>query len=133
MKNDDFINFETAKIARIIGFDLDAFACYDEEGGFINGLYDCNFTVCNHNKYDETYSAPLKSDLQKWLIDNYKIFVNVDVVGESLKFEWFIHDLSNNGEFIIESDEFHNSYNEALEIGLRYGLLHILSINKEIY
>ena len=71
------IQFETAKLAKLKGYNLPENTYYiqhkDGEVNIDNGDGDSEFICLDHNKYDDYYSAPAQSDLQKWLLNVHYI------------------------------------------------------------
>lgn len=69
---DELITFETAKLAKELGFDLKTNFYYDEKGVLDNGDGDIEYIELNHNKYN-LYSAPTNKLLEDWLKQNNKV------------------------------------------------------------
>jgi hypothetical protein len=81
------INFETAKLAKEKGFDLDTFQYYHNKGRLhdtLNPKYEDGSSMptghsssLNWNSLKKHYSAPTQSLLQKWLREVHGIIVQV--------------------------------------------------------
>jgi len=118
------INFETAKLAKEIGFDVPCNSYY-----YIDGKIKNNNRPWNRNMYINQYSLPTQSLLQKWLRDNHKTHIKIDydwttISGKEV-YVW-------NAELciILEDKEIwrpfygnYNSYEEALEDQLQKALI----------
>jgi hypothetical protein len=81
-KTTDIVEFETAKLAKIKGFDYYTARCYndnqelsDEEGPGMN----FNRFPTDPKSHMNMYSAPKQEEIQRWLRDKHQIFVIVDV------------------------------------------------------
>ena len=128
--NEQIISFKTAKLAKKKGFNYDVRFKYDlnTKEYYLSGFRDCNgwrqkpFNW-NHSDYkdsDKFISAPTQSLLLKWLIDEHKILVQVDIE------DWSTWKYCILGEdcmapiCILKSNIYpeYNSYEEALEKGL---------------
>ena len=113
---EQLISFETAKFAKEKGF-IYAYEFYDKEGniedfGMVGGWTDC---------HDENYAAPTQSLLQKWLREKYDIDVIINTYRNQNQkyYKYFISEKSKN---VIKSEEYYNTYEDALEIGLQEAL-----------
>lgn len=101
---DQLVSFETAKLAREKGFPFDGSSTYKH----VNILQDSLF------------GTPLttQSLLQKWLRENYNIHVHI-CVPYGHKWIMQLHDVTGN---LINVDSYHDTYEQALEIGLQEAL-----------
>lgn len=128
---DQLISFETAKLARELGFDESCGLNYAQDGevqtlqywegngnGFeSNSEIDCDFYIENN----PVCSAPTQSLLQRWLREKYKIgIVLLPDLGFESKLEWGggLVTLSKNhtgGTGPFELDKVIGTYEEALE------------------
>lgn len=122
---DELISFETAKLAKELGFDVPVKTYYRIVG---SGPFDTN-KVYNHNddlKMETaggmTYvSAPTQTLLQRWLRKKHKIFLCVHYAAPDTNlFDYridytplYIHD---------HCKEKYNDFEKALEIGLQEAL-----------
>lgn len=139
------ISFEVAKLAKEKGFNAPTLFFYFKnfQAGLdyilINQFGETQFgkieNVDNHNKegyYINRYSAPSQSLLQKWLREEYGLFVLVtDVVKSNLperkeKLNWYC-EIYNVDDFNIriKNDKnafYFDTYEAALEAGLSQAL-----------
>ena len=122
---EQLISFETAKLAKKLGF-KNAYEFYDEEGiiepfGMEGGYTDCT----KHN-----YAAPTQSLLQKWLREEHGIFVIIlPKATPSNTIVWY-----NNFDVKEAKNSFektYKTYEEAFEVGLQKGL-ELLEQNKKM-
>jgi hypothetical protein len=117
---EELITFETAKLAKEKGFDINELKVYINHQ--IHGIIITN-RDCIHNKKDILCNAPTQSLLQKWLREEHNLNVSIDHGGSS---NWyFIIDsivLSEESKYYIENDDVFDTYEQALEIGLQEAL-----------
>ena len=120
---DEFVSFDTAKLAKKRGYPQRTFgdtdmqgACYIEDGRFYrNG---CIYPV------DRAQTAPTQSMLQRWLREEKKLFIEVSYNGISKAFRWTCVDM-DKGFFSGVKDFYmqdYDTYEEALEDALLYNL-----------
>ena len=131
---EQLINFETAKLAKEKGFNVETlhFYCKNRTCDYIKTPYKYSFEV-NANQetlingeidnfgYGITWSAPTQSLLQKWLREVHKMFVTVNAKGVIDEIVWY-----NNVTIRTKKDHkfenYHKTYEEALGIGLYQAL-----------
>ena len=143
---EQLINFETAKLAKEKGFNVETlhFYCKNRTCDYIKTPYKYSFEV-NANQetlingeidnfgYGITWSAPTQSLLQKWLRDVHNIYVESyhDLTSDGTKIQFytswgFLQQKDKNGNRNVNGwyDEYNDwkTYEEALEIGLQEGL-----------
>lgn len=136
---EDLITFETAKLAKEIGYmnggktsyiQSHTDYIYDDDPKHPESYkkdevrIDTKFFHINNfekndfsNEYFTIYEAPTQSLLQKWLREKHKLFVYVlddDRIG---KYYWGVSNLFSSSE----NPDF-NTYEEALEVGLQQAL-----------
>ncbi len=116
---DQLITFETAKLAKDKGFDVDCNSYHESsEVMYRKGGKD------NWNQYYEMWSAPTQSLLQKWLREMYNIHVTT-ISNRNTKWNYGIYDISKKSYGCIEDNyeyKVYKTYEEALEAGLYEGL-----------
>ena len=123
---EQLITFETAKLAKEMGFQSYTPFYYSEDGeikGTKIGMHG------NPNAYGGI-SAPTQSLLQKWLREVHSIYVSIDYLiievidSKGVRFDWSIYNKNES----IESKELIGllTYEEALEKGLVAALKLIL-------
>lgn len=124
---EQLISFETAKLAKERGFDLavnNYFIIMDDNIIEDNGDGDIEYICLNHNKYDNYYSRPTQSLLQKWLREVHNIHIEISV-GNDIEYG-VIYGKAESPEWIrdIEGIDviFYKTYEEALEAGLQEAL-----------
>ena len=116
---DQLISFKTAKLAKEKGFDYCVNNYYwIDENSLDCGDGDCEFACLNHNKYDDLYSAPNQTELQKWLRENHNINVYCRICDRqwNIYYEDVPSGIDLTPPYVIIKD-FVN-YEEALETGL---------------
>ena len=68
------INFETSKLAKEKGYNIETEAYYTENGDLFT---DINFLSLQQSKPENCYYAPTQSNLQKWLREKHNLHVEV--------------------------------------------------------
>lgn len=131
MTHEQFIELETAKLAKKAGFDWRTYPHYQDVYG--DELLEAGLSG-NWNQYKDCYSAPTQSVLQQWLrevkgisVEVYHVIVWVEGHDSSLANKWnycACH-LNSNESDILSSDNF-NTYEAALEVGLQKGLTFLI-------
>ena len=112
---EQLISFETAKLAKEKGFDLEVRDSYWERG---NDVIEERNNHANVNMLDSHYSAPTQSLLQKWLREEHKIhLVSAMTFGDQYSFMVY---KGNNPQPSHITDD--GSYEETLEEGLKQSL-----------
>ena len=125
---EQLISFEMAKLAKAKGFDIRMLNIYPMED-FFGDYKTGELSFMLEESFDEDFAwekgyfayAPTQSLLQKWLREEKDIFVLVEYhkIG-------FIHTiLSEKGPSVVKTKLF-NTYEEALEAGLKKALELIL-------
>ena len=114
--NEDYCDFETAKLLKEKGFN--ALTC---------GFYYDNYTEklivsspSNHNGSINTISAPSLGHAMKWLRELHGHIINVWYEGKSWLSEYFF-----NKEFTLIGDNYTN-YEEACEAAIKYCLTNLI-------
>lgn len=126
MIEEQYVSFETAKLAKEKGFDIPTRYGFSERRSLVR--VD---TSDNWNQDKELYSRPTQSLLARWLRENYGLFIEVTVdfirlIRECDYAKYYpiyyykIVNL-NNADYTNNKEEFH-SYEEAMEAGLREAL-----------
>ncbi len=134
---EQLINFETAKLAKEKGFNVETlhFYCKNRTCDYIKNPYKYSFEV-NANQetlingeidnfgYGITWSAPTQSLLQRWLreVHNIEVYVHPYSLNNNHKM------VGGKGCYEVVVDKAvttwsgYKTYEEALEIGLQEGL-----------
>jgi hypothetical protein len=126
---DDVILFETAKLARDKGFKVPCDGRYFWEHKWqlsLKGAVKCSNDSDIKDRSKVSYCAPTQSLIQKWLRDEFKIYVTISSLedGEAILFDYAIKQKSPIFGFSnirVNSDEF-KTYEEALETGIEKAL-----------
>lgn len=122
--NEDFILFQTAKLAKEKGFNIPTTKCYDPLSQDPNHLFDYHqeCLLSSKERIERLIFAPTQSQLQKWLRDQ-KVIV---LPGYHYEFDstpytyWIYREFESTplNEWVHDF----KSYEEALEEGLKEGL-----------
>ena len=112
---EQLISFETAKLAKEKGFDIKTkYSWY---------VPDNSKPIIEKHKPDGLYylSCPTQSLLAKWLREKYDIDVIINTYRNQNQkyYKYFISEKSKN---VIKSEEYYNTYEDTLEIGLQEAL-----------
>ena len=116
---DTLISFETAKLAKEKGVELDIDGLYWEDGS-----YDSGENALIYEEFQGVVSAPTQSLLQKWLREVHKINIFISSKTIENKTIFIPHGrtipdtIKNN--LIVDIIQYctNNTYEEALEIAL---------------
>jgi hypothetical protein len=137
---DKLISFETAKLAKVIGFNEECINYFSHKGvssKTFNISKNHTFSKveglkpAKHNNKSSTTSMPTQSLLQRWLREKYKIgIVLLPDTGFKSNLKWggglVRLDLNNSGGCIsFELDKVIGTYEEALEELLQEALKQI--------
>ena len=127
MIEESYVSFDTAKLLKEAGFDVPCFNQYTERGT----IWHCDCPE-NFNKSQCATSCPTQAFAARWLREVNGIHVSSNIFMDSANDadgktvdEWtfWSYDLfDNSGRIIEESDDRYDSYEEALEAGLKHGL-----------
>jgi hypothetical protein len=118
---EQFVLFDTAKLLKEAGFAVPCFNQYTERGT----IWHCDCPE-NFNKSQCATSCPTQALAARWLREVHHI--NVYACFDYEKFEerkWFFtreHTMVNDDSAVYCSITNYNSYEEALEAGLKHGL-----------
>lgn len=140
MIEESYVSFYTAKLLKEAGFEEKVNSCfmydkyadkdeYEFEGGYAlvrKALFD------NYNCYENAISQPTQALAAKWLREVHGIHVSSNIFmdygndadGNTVD-EWtfWSYDLfDSSGRIVENSDDRYDSYEEALEAGIKRGL-----------
>ncbi len=135
------ISLETAKLAKIVGFDnrtshyyVLEFGSFKESNklekwsGFDNESERCLYFRKIGCFQPHLALAPTQSELQKWLRDKHEIHINIGRSFKCYNVDFIIkYDKEEDNNIVLERDLFtdYNTYEEALEEGLIKALKYI--------
>ena len=127
MIEEQFVSFDTAKLLKEAGFDVPCTSQYTEGKSIWNVGYPDNF-----NQDEFGYSRPTQALAERWLREAHGIHVSSNIFMDSAndadgntvdEWNFWSYDLfDNSGRIIEESDDRYDSYEEALEAGLKRSL-----------
>lgn len=127
MIEESYVSFETARLLKEAGFDVLCTSQYTENEFAWENLRKTDF-----NKSDYVFSRPTQALAARWLREVHGIHASIDIfmdsendadgkiVDEWTFWSWSLFDSS--GRIINISDDRYDTYEEALEGGLKYGL-----------
>ena len=139
MIEESYVSFDTARMLKEAGFDVPCRGVYvtDRTGYYEFREYDNKQTaddLCwnTEDGFQYEYLAPTQALAARWLREVNGIHVSSNIFMDSANDadgktvdEWtfWSYDLfDNSGRIIEESDDRYDSYEEALEAGLKHGL-----------
>ncbi len=127
--NETLVSFETAKLAKEMGFFSDgSYHCYNECHEYPKGIiatvtemsrgHRSTLSNTEDNIFEDCYEAPTQALLQKWLRDKFDvdIFIVASFIGEP-KHRYSYYILCNTNDTDADGSE-SKTYEEALEIAL---------------
>ena len=116
-KEGQYVSFETAKLAKEVGFDL---LC---KRYFRNESITCKCNVpSNSNTIEGEYSQPTQTVLNDWLREKYFTKVSVYSIGSCYKSQIAGQLLKGHYNNILYIDKPNMSYEKAYELGLQEAL-----------
>ena len=101
--DEQLISFETAKLAKEKGCNLENCTC--------GGYPDC---ICSDKRISQSLLA-------KWLREKYDIDVIINTYRNQNQ-KYYKYFISEKSKDVIKSEEYYNTYEDALEIGLQEAL-----------
>ena len=119
MIEEQFVSFETAKLLKEAGFDVPCFNQYTDRGT----VWHCDCPE-NFNISQCATSRPTQALAARWLREVHKIHVFAKRIYEYAldKFSWGYYIQSSNYEYCKSFEVGFDSYEEAMEAGLKHGL-----------
>ena len=114
MIEEEYISFETAKLAKEKGLDIPTRYGFSERRSLVR--VD---TSDNWNQDKELYSRPTQSLLARWLREKHKMIVSCVFNYETKMWTYFIGNYNNP---ISKSSKEYNFYEDAMEAGLQEAL-----------
>ena len=117
---EQLISLETAKLAKEKGLPQDNFYFEDYEARVPFYGLDNELNKGDEDRFGQCKSIS-QSLLQKWLREKYDIDVIINTYRNQNQkyYKYFISEKSKN---VIKSEEYYNTYEDALEIGLQEAL-----------
>ena len=119
MIEESYVSFDTAKMLKEAGFDVPCTSQYTEGKSIWNVGYPDNF-----NQDEFGYSRPTQALAERWLREVHRIVVDATFIPPSTDgnaWRYFIGEMDDmvwNGDY-VPSDEFYETYEAALEAGLK--------------
>ena len=129
MIEESYVSFDTAKMLKEAGFDVECDWFYINNGSVETGIVVRSTSLRDHNMATGFLSRPTQALAARWLREVNGIHVSSNIFMDSANDadgktvdEWtfWSYDLfDNSGRIIEESDDRYDSYEEALEAGLQ--------------
>lgn len=116
---EQLVSFETAKLAKEVGFDLACRDGWEFEHNFFKDhvLFSPLFASARIVNRDDDVACPTQSLLQRWLREKHRLIILIEIT----KYKKYLFSIDNiNGNFIGEF--LYITYEEALEQGLAEAL-----------
>lgn len=118
MITDELVSFETAKLAKEKGFDVQTFDWYDYTGNYHKGFYPHELHECP--RYKEYY-APTQSLLQRWLRDKKNIDIAIVPLFTGV-YAYIVYNIHCRDNRVENTNAGYAAYELALEDALKYAL-----------
>lgn len=122
---EDYVSLETAKMLKERGFDEPVLTQYSKAGN----VWTCSEPE-NFNDSKDCFSRPTLYEAQKWIWENYKMFVSAapqPPFAKPLEFFFWIdfpeETIDNYGSLVIV--EHFSSFQQALDMGIQEALRRI--------
>lgn len=119
MIEESYVSFDTARMLKEAGFDVLCTSQYTEGERIWDTDYPDNF-----NQDEFGYSRPTQALAARWLREVHRIVVDANFIPPSTDGNAWIYfigemdDMVWSGDY-VPSDEFYETYEEALEAGLQ--------------
>ena len=115
---EQIVSWETAKLLKKLGFNWSTFYWYDRNQKLHHN------PIKNYNKESFSYSAPTQCQAQKFLKEKHNFDIEIRVSVSRNKY--YVLLLKDMLPLSIETELYFDTYEEALEMGLRKILKHLL-------
>jgi len=116
--NSLYVSYEIAVLLEEKGFNLPTIACYYKE---YQTLGFCLVpTDSNNSDYTNVISAPTHQEVADWILDKYKIFIEIRLLKYKNKFYYMLHHLEND-ESMLGTDSYETPF-DAMEAAIKYKL-----------
>ena len=131
MIEEQFVSFETAKLLKEAGFDVPTRGTwrknYTGDAAFVEHFYgQTTDDISRHSAdgFQHEYLAPTQALAARWLREVHKLHVFAKRIYEYAldKFSWGYYIQSSNYEYCKNFEVGFDSYEEAMEAGLKHGL-----------
>ena len=132
MLKESYVSFDTAKLLKEVGFEANLKTIYVEEEKDEWAFWDSGAKRSDYNYFDDTIACPTQALAARWLREAHGIHVSSNIFMDSANDAdgktvdewtfWSYNLFDNSGRIIEESDDRYDSYEEALEAGLKRAL-----------
>ena len=132
MIEESYVSLESARLLKEAGFDVECDWFYINDGSVDTGIVVRSTSPRDHNMGAGFLSRPTLALAARWLREVHGIHVSSNIFMDSAndsdgntvdEWTYWTFDLfDNSGRIIEESDDRYDSYEEALEVGLKFGL-----------
>ena len=132
MIEESYVSFDTAKMLKEAGFDVECDWFYINNGSVETGIVVRSTSLRDHNMATGFLSRPTQALAARWLREVNGIHVSSNIFMDSANDadgktvdEWtfWSYDLfDNSGRIIEESDDRYDRYEESIEAGLKHSL-----------
>ena len=113
---EQFITFETAKLAKEKGFNEFCKYHFDKNGGRFNS----NWNPTKNSQWDDCITQPTQSLLQRWLRETHGLHIHLLFIDNVLGYQSIITSTISNIELF--KNKLYFSYEDALEYALQFSL-----------
>ena len=124
MIEESYVSFDTARMLKEAGFEANLKTMYVEEEKDEWAFWDSGAKRSDYNYFDDTIACPTQALAARWLREVHRIVVDATFIPPSTDgnaWRYFIGEMDDmvwNGDY-VPSDEFYETYEAALEAGLK--------------
>ena len=124
MIEESYVSFNTAKMLKEAGFEANLKTMYVEEEKDEWTFWDSGAKRSDYNYFDDPIACPTQALAARWLREVHRIVVDATFIPPSTDgnaWRYFIGEMDDmvwNGDY-VPSDEFYETYEAALEAGLK--------------
>lgn len=134
MIEESYVSFKTARLLKEAGFDVECYWFYINDGSVDTGIVVRSTSPRDHNMGTGFLSRPTLALAARWLREVHKVHISSEImvypvldrvggkeVGERISWGYYVIP-TERGTPIVGNDEEFNTYESALEAGLKHGL-----------
>ena len=117
MIEEQFVSFDTARMLKEAGFDVECDWFYINDGSVDTGIVVRSTSTRDHNMTTGFSSRPTQALAARWLREEHHIFIMLTPVIEGWMYDLF--DLKKHQYILCNEDAMTESYEVAFETALR--------------
>ena len=123
MIEEQFVSFETAKMLKEAGFEANLKTRYVEEEKDEWAFWESGVKRSDYNYFDDTIACPTQALAARWLREVHSIMV-IPFFDDDMEQWYYVIDgvTKESGIECVQSASDYDSYEEAIEAGLKHSL-----------